>query len=91
MTLRNDLFAAIENERAYQDRKHQHKHELPGYLLIMEGKLADAKAKWLGVGSEEAAEEILQLIAVGVAALEAECIVPTPQHHYGRISESHGY
>lgn len=67
-----NVFEAIVRERRYQDHKWGgHDHELPGWLLIMEGELAEVKQAWLkGATNDDALREILQVVAVGVACLE---------------------
>ena len=70
-----DVFDAITRERVYQDSKwgppHKHPHGLAGWLAIMQNELAEASAELsLHNDPENAQREILQVIAVGVAALE---------------------
>ena len=74
------IYEAIRRERNYQDRKWgtplDHPHEVPGWLLIMQGELDEAKEAWLkSGGDEESLREILQVIAVGVACLEQHGVV----------------
>lgn len=67
---------AIESERAYQKRKWpNHKHSPVEWLLIMEKCLSDAKRTWMSHGDARTMEEIRQIVAVGVAALE-QCGAP---------------
>ena len=70
-----DVFAAIEREREYQDDKwgivFNNPHEVAGWLLIMQSELNEAKESWVhSSGNEEALKEILQVISVGVACLQ---------------------
>lgn len=85
------VFRAIAIERQFQDRKYgpvtflydsptqRHGpggHELPGWLLVIEKELAEAKEAATGHGKKERTgrnttrAEILQIAAVCVAALE---------------------
>lgn len=75
--LRKLVYAAIDRERDYQDRKWGDKpHTIGEWLLIMEAELDEAKAAWSkGVGDDDAKRELLQVIAVGVAALEQHDII----------------
>jgi len=70
--LREIVFDAISREREYQISKWgQNEHDVPGWLLIMEAELKEAKEAWVKRNGDSAAlEEILQVVAVGVAALE---------------------
>jgi len=64
------VICAIESERTYQEHKWPcHRHSVGEYLLIMEKCLADAKRAWM-IGDTKALEEIRQVTAVGVAAME---------------------
>jgi hypothetical protein len=69
---KQDIFAAINDERAYQDNKWGVKqHTVGDFLLIMEAELNEAKQAWIkGTNDNEALKEILQVISVGVACLE---------------------
>lgn len=71
------IMDAIEGERVYQINKWgDNPHELPGWLLIMQAELDEAKQAWCkSGGNDEALKEILQVIAVGVACLEEHGIV----------------
>lgn len=71
-TFRAQVFEAIDREREYQLYKWGNKeHSVPGWLLIMESELKEAKEGWVrGNGDSDALEELLQIVAVGVAALE---------------------
>ena len=73
--LRKLVYAAIDRERDYQDRKWGDKpHTVGEWLLIMEAELAEAKRAW-AKGDDDAKRELLQVIAVGVAALEQHDII----------------
>ncbi len=69
-----EIFAAIQNERKYQDKKWGHvRKDLPAWLLVMEAELAEAKEAWVknkGPADMEALQEVLQVVACGVACLE---------------------
>jgi hypothetical protein len=71
------LYEAIDRERDYQDRKWGlPNHDLPGWLLILESELNEAKQAWVkGHGNEDCLRELLQVVAVGVAALEQHGVV----------------
>jgi hypothetical protein len=65
-----EILSAIQRERDYQDRKYPHEHSVGEYLLIMEKELEEAKQGWMKGGDSDALREILQVVAVGVAAME---------------------
>lgn len=71
------IFEAIQRERAYQDAKWGDKpHEVPGWLLIMRAELEEAMHAWAkGISDREALKEVLQVVAVGVACLEEHGLV----------------
>lgn len=71
----NRVFDHIQDERLYQDLKWGAKkpQSLPGYLLIMQSELQEAIDGWMKDREEprqSTLEEILQVVAVGVACLE---------------------
>jgi len=67
---------AIESELAYQQKRWpNHKHSPPEWLLIMEKCLRDAKRVWLEHGDARAMDEVRQIVAVGVAAMD-QCGAP---------------
>lgn len=72
---RTQVYAAIDAERLHQLLKFgpEKEQSLPGYLLILEAELAEAKHAWIkgGEGRQSALHEVLQIAAVAVAALEA--------------------
>lgn len=72
---RNDVFREIDNEREYQERKwgtiEQHPLTVGEYLLILKGELDEATQAWRkSRGDTDALDEIRQVAAVAVAALE---------------------
>lgn len=74
------VFAAVARERAYQDRKwgtpEEHPHEVGAWLTLMRKELHEAEEAWCSHrGDVGALEEILQVIAVGVACLEQHGVV----------------
>ena len=69
------VYEAIEDERAYQDRKwgtiQDHPHTVAEWLLILESELAEAKQAWVkGDGATAALREVVQVAAVAFACLE---------------------
>lgn len=71
------ILTAVVRERTYQDRKwgtiQDHPHTIMEWLVIMEEELGEAKRAWArgGAGAEVAAmQELLQVVAVGFAAME---------------------
>lgn len=71
---RNEIYKAIERERDYQDNKygavHDRPHSVVEWLLIMRKELEEAENGWIHGTEESALEELLQVVAVGVAAME---------------------
>lgn len=68
-----EISNAITEEREYQRREYPHgqKHEVGSWILIMQKELDEAKVAWFGNGGTEYCMiEILQVVTVGVAALE---------------------
>lgn len=81
---RRGVFAAIGRERDYQDAKWgtpaEHPHDVGGWLTIMRRELREAEDAWCSRrGNAGALEEILQVVAVGVACLQQHGIVERPQ------------
>ena len=74
MTPKEQVYEKITKEREYQDSKwgsvEHHPHSIPEWIMIMEAELAEAKHAWLKKGEYEAKLEMIQVIAVGIAALE---------------------
>lgn len=74
--LMNEVFEYIQDEREYQDNKwgslEEKSQSIPGYLLVLEAELAEAKAGWMKNkdGRNSCLNEILQIAAVAVACLE---------------------
>jgi uncharacterized protein YutE (UPF0331/DUF86 family) len=65
------IYEAIDKERDYQALKHYEESLTVGeFLLIMENELEEAKRGWTKNGDKRALEEILQVAAVAVAAME---------------------
>lgn len=68
------VHGAIQRERAYQDTKwgniQEKPHDVPGWLLIMRKELEEAEAAWMKGSDADAMRELLQVVAVGVAAME---------------------
>jgi hypothetical protein len=102
MFSQDSIFNAIQRERAFQDAKYGQgrKHELPAWFLIMRRELEEAEAAWCKEGDARAVEELLQVVAVGVAALEyhgfkeRDEVVKygseiTPDALYIRLTEAH--
>lgn len=79
MTSKEDVFEAVKQERDYQDKKwgtiEQHPHSIPEWIMIMEAELAEAKQAWLKGSLLDSNCELVQVVAVGVAALEQHGIV----------------
>lgn len=73
-TSRNEVFAAIDRERDYQDRKwgKEKPQSLIGFITVLEAELAEAKLGWLKdlPGKSAPLNELIQVAAVAVAALE---------------------
>lgn len=68
---------AIIREREYQIKKWgNHPHTVCEWITIMRGELNEAEYGWLKQsGDEKALEEILQVIATGIACLQQHGIV----------------
>ncbi|MDP3723508.1 MAG: hypothetical protein Q8R91_08440 [Candidatus Omnitrophota bacterium] len=83
MSDRQQIYAAMDRERAYQQQKrprsHAGGHEIPGWIAIMRAELAEAEDAWVrGDGAPANAaslREILQVVSTGVAALEQYGVV----------------
>lgn len=78
----NAAVAAVLAERQFQDVKHgvidgAGGHTLGEWLLLLEAELAEAKAALIkgGSGRDSVRSEIIQLTAVGLAALEQHGLV----------------
>lgn len=80
---RENVFAAIDRERAWQEQKwgvnQDHPHSVGEWLLIVESELAEAKHAWVkGAGDHDALAELVQVAAVAVAALEQHGAIERP-------------
>lgn len=72
---RDDVFDAINGERAYQVMKwgKDKQQSIPGFILVMERELLEAKEGWMKsiqTGRHSCLAEILQVAATAVACLE---------------------
>lgn len=82
---RANIYAAIDKERSYQDRKygmiHQRNLPLAIYLEICRQELNESQSALADGDKDNALLELLQVAAVAVAALEAHGLVerPNPQ------------
>ncbi len=71
-----DISEAIARERAFQRSKYgDTKHDLSLWVLIMERELAEVKEAIIKKTYDEARCELLQVVTVGVAALEQHGVV----------------
>jgi NTP pyrophosphatase (non-canonical NTP hydrolase) len=85
-----EILQAVKTERAYQDRKwgplHDRQQSIAGFLLVMEGELAEAKKAWLkntpSGARHSVLEEILQVAAVAVACLQQHGLSGTGNPDY---------
>lgn len=70
----DDVVEAVRQERAHQDRKwgKEREQSLPGFLLIAESELDEAKLGWSKnlQGRHSALAELIQVAAVCFAAIE---------------------
>lgn len=71
----DEAFAAIRDERVYQDRKwgklQEHPHTVGGWLTLLNVYLRKASDAWAGSSQNEPAlEQIRKLAALGVACLQ---------------------
>jgi len=68
---RTEIYEAIDREREYQAIKHfEEPCSIGDFILIMRAELAEAEAAWNKQGCKRAIEEMLQVAAVAVAAME---------------------
>ena len=76
---RTEVYVEIENERDHQDSKwgpvDKKHHDLPAWMLIMRKELEEAEHAWMKEGNHNCKKEILQVVAVGIAALEQHGVV----------------
>lgn len=76
---------AICGERRFQDRKwgpiESNPHTLAGWLLVMRKELDEAELALIkgGTGRDSVMQEILQVIAVGCAAIEQHGLDGNPR------------
>ncbi len=95
-----EVFEAIIEERLKQEEKwgKEKPQSLPGYLMVMERELAEAKEGWNKdlEGKSAPLNEIVQLVAVGVACLQRYGLtgntistndIPVPQKCGKRVSQ----
>lgn len=79
---RADVYRAIDEERAHQAGKYGagRSLSLPGFLLVIELELAEAKLAVVkgGEGRNSAMAEVLQIAATAVAALEKYGVMGCP-------------
>jgi len=80
--LEKGILEAIVNERLYQDRKYgtpERRHLSVGtYLLIMRKELEEAISAMIQGDQNGAMSELLQVVAVGVAAMERHGVQERP-------------
>jgi hypothetical protein len=72
---RTEVYAAIDSERDWQDRKwgtiQKHPHEVGAWLTILRKLLADAERSWVTSTDDRLAlDEVRQVAAVAVACCE---------------------
>lgn len=77
------IFEAIERERDWQDRKRGPLQDrgmsIGDWMLVMEAELNEAKQGFVRGEPFQALEEVLQVVAVGVACLEYWGVVERPE------------
>lgn len=69
-----EVATAIEEERCYQDGKwgtpDEHPHDVGAWVTIMRCELREAEDAWMKGTDDDALAEIVQVVAVGFAALQ---------------------
>jgi len=77
MNDRIEIFAAVTRERNHQIHTWgSNPHSVGEWLLILQAELDEAKEAWVkNRGDIKALEEILQVVAVGVACMEEHGVV----------------
>jgi len=80
MATKGEVFAALVEERQYQDLKHggleAHPHTLVEWITIMQRKLRDAEDGWCeGRGDNATLSDVIKATATGVACLEQHGLV----------------
>lgn len=77
---RQDVYRAIDSERAYQDCKWgtiiDNPHDLLTWLHLAQEELDEAYAAWRSGLEDAAADELRQVAALAVAALEQHGVQP---------------
>jgi hypothetical protein len=79
MSTQQQVFDVLGSERQYQEHKWDDgKHEIAGYILIMEHYLARARAACVrdSVTNYDVLNEIRKATAVGVACMEQHGAIP---------------
>lgn len=74
------IIDAIRRERAFQDLKYGHDRQidLSTWIMVLESELDEVKHARIKQGREHTLQEILQVVAVGVACLEQHGVVERP-------------
>lgn len=90
MTSIDEVFVAIRKERQYQMVKFEGQEQsLPGFLIILENELEEAKKAWTkgGAGRQSAMQEVLQVATVAVAAMELYGTTGCPVSTYDLVKD----
>lgn len=75
-----NIIEAIRRERKYQIEKYgQRWRPISSYILLIRSELDEVEKGWNKEGDMKALEELLQVIALGVACLEDHGIVERPE------------
>lgn len=82
--MNKNIIDAIVHERKYQTLMHgsidKHPHTVCEYLVIMREELDEAFKSWTKQHSDEKAmQELLQVVATGVAAMEQHGVYQCPK------------
>ena len=93
MSARQQVFSAINGERAFQDRKwgplEEHPHEVGAWLTIMRQLLNDAERAYMTQsGDAGALDELRKVVSVGVACMEQHGPIPRKAADLAQASES---
>jgi hypothetical protein len=93
MNARTEVYAAVSDERVYQERKwgtiEEHPHEVGGWLTIMRKLLTNAETAWVtSRGDIGALEEIRQVVAVGVACMEQHGAIPRSAADFAKLGNT---
>ena len=88
---RDKVYAAVDTERDFQDRKwgtiEQHPHEVGAWIALMESLLAHARDAWAGNPDDrEALKGIRKVVAVGVACGEQHGMQCRSKHEAGFVN-----